>query len=56
MHAVEKIGNLMKERHQIYNQVTELILRIKRRRTMNRAPPSSIQRLWLSCGQDPDPL
>ena len=29
MHAVEKIGNLMKERHQIYNQVTELILRIK---------------------------
>ncbi len=29
MHAVEKISNLMKERHQIYNQVTELILRIK---------------------------
>ena len=29
MHAVEKITNLMKERHQIYNQVTELILRIK---------------------------
>lgn len=29
MHAVEKIGNLMKERHQIYNQVTELILKIK---------------------------
>ena len=29
MHAVDKITNLMKERHQIYNQVTELILRIK---------------------------
>jgi chromosomal replication initiator protein len=29
MHAVDKISNLMKERHQIYNQVTELILRIK---------------------------
>jgi chromosomal replication initiator protein len=29
MHAVEKISNLMKERHQIYNQVTELILRLK---------------------------
>ena len=29
MHAVEKITNLMKERHQIYNQVTELILKIK---------------------------
>ena len=30
MHAVQKITNLMKERHQIYNQVTELILRIKK--------------------------
>jgi chromosomal replication initiator protein len=29
MHAVEKIGSLMKERRQIYDQVTELILRIK---------------------------
>ncbi len=29
MHAVEKISNLMKEKHQIFNQVTELILRIK---------------------------
>ena len=29
MHAVEKIANLMKERHQIYNQVTDLIVRIK---------------------------
>ena len=29
MHAVQKITSLMKERHQIYNQVTELILRIK---------------------------
>ena len=29
MHAVEKITGLMKERHQIYNQVTALILRIK---------------------------
>ena len=29
MHAVEKIGDLMRERHQIYNQVTELIVRIK---------------------------
>jgi chromosomal replication initiator protein len=29
MHAVEKITNLMRERQQIYNQVTELILRIK---------------------------
>jgi chromosomal replication initiator protein len=29
MHAVQKITNLMKERQQIYNQVTELILRIK---------------------------
>ena len=29
MHAVEKIGGLMKERHQIYNQVTDLIVRIK---------------------------
>ncbi|MDA8273755.1 MAG: chromosomal replication initiator protein DnaA [Actinomycetota bacterium] len=29
IHAVDKISNLMKERHQIYNQVTELILRIK---------------------------
>ena len=29
MHAVEKIGGLMKERHQIYNQVTDLIIRIK---------------------------
>jgi chromosomal replication initiator protein len=29
MHAVEKIGTLMKERHQIYNQVTDLIVRIK---------------------------
>jgi shikimate kinase len=26
---VEKIGGLMKERHQIYNQVTDLIVRIK---------------------------
>ncbi len=29
MHAVEKITGLMKERQQIYNQVTDLILRIK---------------------------
>jgi chromosomal replication initiator protein len=29
MHAVEKISTLMKERHQIYNQVTDLIVRIK---------------------------
>jgi chromosomal replication initiator protein len=29
MHAVDKITNLMKERHQIYNQVTDLIVRIK---------------------------
>lgn len=29
MHAVEKIGGLMRERHQIYNQVTDLIVRIK---------------------------
>jgi chromosomal replication initiator protein len=29
MHAVEKVTNLMKERHQIYNQVTDLIVRIK---------------------------
>ena len=29
MHAVEKIAGLMKERHQIYNQVTDLIVRIK---------------------------
>lgn len=29
IHAVQKITNLMKERHLIYNQVTELILRIK---------------------------
>ncbi|MGH7732295.1 MAG: chromosomal replication initiator protein DnaA [Gemmatimonadales bacterium] len=29
MHAVEKIGGLMKERRQIYDQVTELIIRIK---------------------------
>ncbi len=29
MHAVEKITGLMKERHQIYNQVTDLIVRIK---------------------------
>ena len=29
MHAVEKIGALMKERRQIYDQVTELIIRIK---------------------------
>jgi len=29
MHAVEKIAGLMKERQQIYNQVTELIVRIK---------------------------
>ena len=29
MHAVEKITGLMKERHQIYNQVTDLIIRIK---------------------------
>ena len=29
MHAVEKISGLMKERHQIYNQVTDLIVRIK---------------------------
>ncbi len=29
MHAVEKIATLMKERHQIYNQVTDLIVRIK---------------------------
>ena len=29
MHAVEKVAGLMKERHQIYNQVTDLIVRIK---------------------------
>jgi chromosomal replication initiator protein len=29
MHAVDKIAGLMKERHQIYNQVTDLIVRIK---------------------------
>jgi chromosomal replication initiator protein len=29
MHAVEKVATLMKERHQIYNQVTDLIVRIK---------------------------
>jgi chromosomal replication initiator protein len=29
MHAVDKITTLMKERHQIYNQVTDLIVRIK---------------------------
>ncbi|MHB1717641.1 MAG: chromosomal replication initiator protein DnaA [Acidimicrobiales bacterium] len=29
IHAVGKISNLMRERHQIYNQVTELILQIK---------------------------
>jgi chromosomal replication initiator protein len=29
MHAVDKISTLMKERHQIYNQVTDLIVRIK---------------------------
>ncbi len=29
MHAVEKITGLMRERHQIYNQVTDLIVRIK---------------------------
>ena len=29
IHAVEKISGLMKERHQIYNQVTGLIVRIK---------------------------
>ena len=29
MHAVEKIASLMKERRQIYDQVTELIVRIK---------------------------
>jgi len=29
MHAVEKISSLMKERRNIYDQVTELILTIK---------------------------
>jgi chromosomal replication initiator protein len=29
MHAVDKVANLMKERHQTYNQVTDLIVRIK---------------------------
>jgi chromosomal replication initiator protein len=29
IHAVDKVSRLMKERHQIYNQVTDLILRIK---------------------------
>jgi chromosomal replication initiator protein len=29
MHAVDKISSLMKERRQIYDQVTELILHIK---------------------------
>ena len=29
MHAVEKIGSLMGERRQIFDQVTELIVRIK---------------------------
>jgi chromosomal replication initiator protein len=29
MHAVDKITAMMKERHQIYNQVTDLIVRIK---------------------------
>jgi chromosomal replication initiator protein len=32
MHAVEKISALMKERRQIYDQVTELIVRIKAER------------------------
>jgi chromosomal replication initiator protein len=31
MHAVEKISRLMKERRQIYDQVSELIRRIKSR-------------------------
>ena len=29
MHAVDKITAMMRERHQIYNQVTDLIVRIK---------------------------
>jgi hypothetical protein len=29
MHAVEKIGSLMKEQRQIYDQVTEMIIKIK---------------------------
>jgi chromosomal replication initiator protein len=29
MHAVDKITAMMRERHQIYNQVTGLIVRIK---------------------------
>ena len=29
MYAVEKIENMMKERQQVYDQVTELIQRIK---------------------------
>ena len=29
MHAVDKVATLMKERHQTYNQVTDLIVRIK---------------------------
>lgn len=30
IHAVRKIGNLMKERHQVYDQVTELVETIKK--------------------------
>jgi chromosomal replication initiator protein len=29
IHAVDKISTLMGERHQIYNQVTDLIVRIR---------------------------
>jgi chromosomal replication initiator protein len=29
IHAVEKISGLMKERRQVYDQVTELIVKIK---------------------------
>ncbi len=32
IHAVDKIGNLMKERQQIYDQVTELNQMIKQQR------------------------
>jgi chromosomal replication initiator protein len=38
IHAVEKIATLMRERHQIYNQVTDLIVRI---RTGSTGAPAS---------------
>ena len=57
MHAVEKISSLMKERHQIYDQVTELILRIKSDRDRRGRPapaapvvryPEGVHDLWRS--------